>query len=800
MQALLFPRFTALAVVLALSGCGGSSSSSAPNSAAANESAELQLATECLASSPWLKYGEGLFQASPKPVPSAAATGPVSSFRQCQGSTEFLFAAGKADITGAAAGKIMMGVESSAVYTTGVQMRQFARTFIIASPCNGRRVLLMLTDTLAVFEAQRQAVLDRIAADPVLSKLYGPDNVMLSATHNHSGPGGQSHSLEYIALRGGHDPQEFKVTVDGMFRSIQQAHKNLVAHPESGRISLNQGELLGANKNRALPAYSFNTEAERKQYVDVAGNEISTNRLMTLLRLQRDNGKEVGSLNWFPVHATSDYHLSHGLPLPNSSDNKGYAEYLFERFKASPADSAEPFVSSFMQSEAGDVFSFLYFDNPELQAKKEIHLPPNEPSRLTVANGQAQLNKALALYAGAQDQLSGPVDYRFGSVKMDSVEVTDPEILASLMHPTKMDAKSKRTCSAALGVSFATGGDGRAPGQPGGTTPAGVTCSNPDLVAGLLADLKNLPNGTLPGYTIANAVGCHIKAIPGLNLMCHAEKPILLPIGSPVNATPQILPFQLIRLGNLAIIGLPWEITTMAGRRLQKTVLDVLKADGVDFVVISSVTNAYTQYLTTREEYAQQQYEGASNVFGPWTLAAVQQEIRRLALDMRDARANDGGPTPPRTTPLLTRILPLQGTDQAPPGSSFGAVVTDANASYKPGDTARAVFQASSPNTDLKTESSFLFVERKRSDGTWAKIAVDADPETTFNWISDTPEPQFNPSFTSTAEILWRIPRNTAQGTYRIRFESVANQAGRLSPYTGQSREFVVAGPVARCP
>ncbi|MFT7406275.1 neutral/alkaline non-lysosomal ceramidase N-terminal domain-containing protein [Zhongshania sp.] len=754
--------------------------------------------TSCLVQSPWLAYGEGLHASAISSVSAPASDGTVNSITQCNGNTVFQFGAAKADITGPAGGKIHMGNESPENYSTGIHIRQYARSFVVASPCNGKRVVMAITDTGMLFESVRKAVLDRISADPDLSPLYNENNVMMSATHTHSTPGGQAHFTAYNALRLGHDAQTFNITVEGLFNSIKQAHDSLRADPQSGSIAMNLGELTGANKSRAIPAYMQNTEAERALYKDVLGNDVTTPRLMTLLKFQHGDGRAVGSMNWFAVHPTSDALSEYGLgAIPISGDNKGYAAYLFERFMQ-PHNPG--FVSSFMQSDEGDAFTQMWFDDDEKRAEQEIFLPSNEPSPVTVANGQKQLLKALNLYAEAKHQLSGPIDYRFGYVQMDQVEITDSVVLNSLQHPAEQDAQPKRTCNPAMGVSFPAAGHGAQPGEPGLFTEAGVTCKDPDLAQLLADEFRQGSGGNVPTNLFAATVGCNAGSLPGLNLECHAEKPLLLIFGPPLNASATVVPFQLFRLGNLAVVGLPWEITTMAGRRIRDTLIDVLKEDGVDHVVITGLANDYVSYLTTREEYALQMYEAASNQFGPWSLAAVQQETRRLALDMVNASVTQSGPVPPVTSPQLFQLLPPQGTDLAPPGSVFGAVIVPPEASYKAGETVRTVFQASSPNSDLKTDSSFLFVERQLADNTWEVIAQDADPQTSFVWHSDTPQPQANATLTSTAEILWRIPRNTQAGIYRIKFSGVSNQASILSDYEGISEEFVVSGPTSNCP
>lgn len=51
-------------------------------------------------------------------------------------------------------------------------------------------------------------------------------------------------------------------------------------------------------------------------------------------------------------------------------------------------------------------------------------------------------------------------------------------------------------------------------------------------------------------------------------------------------------------------------------------------------VVIAGLTNTYSSYITTIEEYGVQRYEGASTIFGPHTLDAyIQVRPRTAVLD-----------------------------------------------------------------------------------------------------------------------------------------------------------------------
>jgi neutral ceramidase len=300
-----------------------------------------------------------------------------------------------------------------------------------------------------------------------------------------------------------------------------------------------------------------------------------------------------------------------------------------------------------------------------------------------------------------------------------------------------------------------------------------------------------LPFDAVTAYTVGTPVLCNTNAMQA-QYSCQLEKPVT------TGASTNPVPIQIFRLGNLAILGLPLEVTTMGARRLRKTVLDALSPVGVDTVVIAGLSNDYHEYMTTREEYAAQMYEGASTIFGPWQLAAIQQESRRLALTLAK------GQPAPAGVAAAPQGLGAASPITTDPASNFGAVVTDALPSYTQGDTVDATFTAGYPGNDLKTMSSYLFAERQNAQGGWEVLAVDRDPELTFLWHSNPnlANTEANMAGASTAEAIWVIPHDTAPGNYRIRHEGVSRTDASLppTPYTGITRTFKIAGVPSDCP
>jgi neutral ceramidase len=284
--------------------------------------------------------------------------------------------------------------------------------------------------------------------------------------------------------------------------------------------------------------------------------------------------------------------------------------------------------------------------------------------------------KALALYNSATEPLVGGVDYRQAYVKMDAVQVA----------PVWADGVARTTCTAAIGISMLAGAeDGPGFGREG------FTC----------ADM----------HTLWRAFTC-----AGTQTACQGEKPIVLEMGSqtPYPWSPEVLPLQLVTIGNLALVVTPFEVTTMAGRRLRHTVLAKLGSVDVTRVVIVGLANAYAGYMTTREEYAQQDYEGASTHFGPWQLAAVQQEMDRLAVALRDNLSVDAGPTPRDLSCCQITLQTGVVFDDTPLGQHFGSVITDANVAYSRGQTVTVVFWGGHPKNTLRLQDSFLQVQKKK--------------------------------------------------------------------------------------
>jgi neutral ceramidase len=129
---------------------------------------------------------------------------------------------------------------------------------------------------------------------------------------------------------------------------------------------------------------------------------------------------------------------------------------------------------------------------------------------------------------------------------------------------------------------------------------------------------------------------------------------------------PHVLPLQVLRIGAHTIVGMPFEVTIESGRRMARAV-----DEGSERVIVSSVANEYTGYVTTPEEYRRQYYEGGHTIYGPNTLPFLAAHAAALARALEHTHVVSD-PLPVRAFDLkVQRYLPAP--EAQPPARRFVA-------------------------------------------------------------------------------------------------------------------------------
>ncbi|XP_062171476.1 neutral ceramidase 1-like [Alnus glutinosa] len=743
--------------------------------------------------------------------------------------SNYLIGLGSSDITGPAADANMMGYANTEQIASGIHFRLRARTFIVAEP-KGNRVVFVNLDACMGSQLVTIKVIERLKAR--YGDLYTENNVAISGIHTHAGPGGYLQYVVYLVTSLGFVRQSFDILVDGIEKSIIQAHENL----RPGSIFVSKGQLLDAGVNRSPSAYLNNPAAERSKY------KYDVDKEMTLLKFEDDEWGPVGSFNWFATHGTSmsrtnslisgdnkgaaarfmedwfeqngigssysDKFGADGIPrrgtniIPDLHDNHHELLELAAFFQSPPGrpaasipsvgrrvrsalrqDNKPAFVSAFCQSNCGDVSPNVLgafcidtglpcdFNHSTCGGKNELCYGrgPGYPDEFesTRIIGERQFRKAVELFNKASEQLEGKVDYRHTYIDFSQLGVTLP----------KQGGGSEvvKTCPAAMGFGFAAG-----------------TTDGPGAFDFTQGDDKGNPFWKL----VRNV----LKTPDKEQVDCQKPKPILLDTGEmkqPYDWAPSILPIQILRIGQLVILSVPGEFTTMAGRRLRDAVKTVLTSGGHgDFnnninVVIAGLTNTYSQYVTTFEEYEAQRYEGASTLYGPHTLSAYIQEFKKLASAIITGQPVEPGPQPPDLLEKQISLLTPVVMDATPRGVNFGDVSSDVpkNSTFKRGNLVTVTFWSACPRNDLKTEGTFALVEILRGKDAWVPAYDDDDFCLRYKWSRPS-----KLSARSQATIEWRIPESALAGVYRIsHFGASKSILGSVRHFTGSSSAFVVA-------
>ncbi|KAJ7848777.1 Neutral/alkaline nonlysosomal ceramidase [Mycena leptocephala] len=656
--------------------------------------------------------------------------------------SQYLLGLGIADVTGPVVETNMMGYASLAQTDTGLHLRQRARAFIIGEPNTpANRIVFVNADIAMGDSGVRRGILAALAAK--YGTLYTAQNVAISSTHQHSGVGGYLENVLPQVTSLGFVPQTYNAIVQGT-------------------LSVGNTSVTGGNANRSPTAYLANPAAERAMYVSEGGDQ---DKIMSLLAWSR------GFLSFFPVHGTSIYENNTLV----SSDNKGMAAYLYESsVEPTAMPGNQTFVAGFAQSNVGDT-------------------SPNTLGAFCESPGQpfdgmpCQANTSTCGGTVADCHGRGP------GFTLDSFGFHSNEMIAQVQVNAAQTILGKSLSSVTgtvrsvhvyldmlvliiiFGFSFAGGTTFMHRDGPGAF----------DFVQGDNSTTQN------PFWEIVKSF---ITPIPSAaQVACQAPKPILLNTGyanEPYPWSPSTVDIQVL------MVVVPGELTTMAGRRLRNAVRAQLISSGIidnsAYVVVAGPANTYSHYITTREEYAIQRYEGASTIYGKYTLEAYIDKYTSLVPFL--ANTPTGTPVSDAAPPELTSsAISLQTPvvfDAAPIGKKFGQVLIDVvtTSAYHAGNTVVAQFVGANPRNNLRLEGTFLNVDQLVS-GAWKPVKSDSHPSTLYQWTRTS-----TILGTSSVNISWTIESGIPAGTYRLRYFGDSKPLiGSISAFTGTSSNFTVS-------
>ncbi|KKY22602.1 putative neutral ceramidase [Phaeomoniella chlamydospora] len=705
-----------------------------------------------------------------------------TSRRQSYSNGTYLLGVGKADITGPVVELNLMGYADTSQTGTGLRQRLYARAFIIGDPeVDTDRIVYLVLDTQSGDTAIRNGILEGLANLGSDYSMYTKDNVAVTGTHSHSGPGAWLNYFLPQVTSLGFSHQSYDAIVEGTILAIQRAHQNLTL----GEISVGTTELVDGNLSRSQYAYLQNPSEERAMY------DYDTDKNMTLLKFTRSSdGKAIGILNWYPVHGTSLYQNN----TLSTGDNKGVAAYLFEEYAATENSAADGFVAGFSQANVGDTtpnvlgaycedtgLACRFNDSTCDGATQGCHgrgpywTISDQGTKSCYEIGRRQFAAAQSIFTSTDlTSITGSTVAGFHTYQ-DFSNYT-------FQSPLDSTRENISTCSAALGYSFA-GGTSDGPGAFDFTQAINTSdTSSPAL---------NNPLWALARDFIHNP-SAEQEA-------CQSPKPILLDAGAttfPYQWAPNILDVQTLRAGSLIIIVSPGEATTMAGRRWRSKVATAATLDlGIDdpVVVLGGPANTYSHYIATEEEYSVQRYEGASTLHGPHSLEAhISLSLKYLPYleSMSTAATIPAGPSPPINTNISLSFISGVVYDNPYLLKSFGDVLTNPSSTTTysaDGSHPTTVFVAANPRNNLRLEETYAAIERE-TNGAWETYRTDKDWSLLFKW-NRTDELLG----TSSVSLVWEIEDTAESGSYRMRYWGDAKDIlGDITSFNGTGGTFTV--------
>ncbi len=553
----------------------------------------------------------------------------------------YILGKGKADITAFEKGVGMLGFGMHFHTMEGVETPLFARAFVIQQPSTNAKIVYVNCELAFITNSLKQGVLKALD-DALPNHGIKDETLLLSAQHSHSTPAGYAYYGIYNISVPGFNINVYNKLVAGIVEAIVEAHTK----SEACDLAYNEG-VFDLSKNVAFnrSPLQYNQNPEVTEKITAATTNKGVDRTMYQLMFFSKEKKCLGLINWFGVHTTS---VSNDLNKL-CSDNKGYASTFTEE------KLGEECLSVFAQGTCGDITPRFKYNPKRKYQRGKWDGEFEDDYKSAAYNGRLQSEKSLEILANTDE-----------SNMVANTQLLDSAILH--VDFTKVHCNPKfangnldaHTGPANMGLDFLGGAYVDGPGmhpalvkilrkfnqfrkwrelkkakKVGGDYEREVLHKYKTQGAKSLAfetterksfGFSDIEKSPLPGWLD-----------PAIDLLKNFYKKEGYK-DKPWSAS--ILPLQITLLGQIAIASFPFEITTIAAKRLRDSLYETLKKGGIKEVILAPYTNDFSGYVTTYEEYQVQMYEGGHTVFGEWTLAALQTKFDQLAKAMLEPKSS----------------------------------------------------------------------------------------------------------------------------------------------------------------
>ena len=610
--------------------------------------------------------------------------------------------AGKADIT-PATGYYLGGWTRADTVSHGQHTRLQARALVLES--GGRKVALVSIDLFMVAGGMIEHVGKRLASRGLSAR-----NILVSASHTHSGPGGYANfptlntaapsmqtatdPASFMALLNPEpaDPQLYRFLTERIATAIERADDDL----GPAQAAWGSARILGLTRNRSLEAHLadhlvLRAYGEGRESEDPGGYEHTIDPNVDVLRVDKlaRRGKGRRRTVRVPIGAWSTF-ANHGtvtkatFQLYNGDHHASAMRVLEARVRAAGrVPGGQEVVNVFGNSAEGDMSAGLDRSGPA--ASDYV--------------GRVEAAAMLRAWkrAGRRLERSPALDWRWTRVCFCGQAVAGGRVASS----------------GEVGQPFLTGSEEQ---------------------RGPLFDITGQHYEGSAGPDRGDPHGRKVTAAP--------------------SSPPNVVPLLAVRVGRRVIVSVPGEATKQAGARIREAVGSAVAGTGIEGVAISGLANEYALYFTTPEEYDRQHYEGGSTHFGRWSSVLIRDELARLA-----GTLVRGVPAPAPAAFDATNGVRPDGP-LYPGGAERGSITASPAPRYSRLEHAQLTWRGGPRGYDRPVDRAFVIVERRTARG-WAR--ADDDLGLNMLWRVDDDGGHV---------AQWEIPRDAPQGTYRFVVEA----------------------------
>lgn len=485
----------------------------------------------------------------------------------------FMAGAATADITPPPGYLPRAGYATWSTIGEGFRTRLYARAYYLRDR-QGDSHLIVQTDLASGSRILHTRLGERLAKHTDINA----SNLTITTTHTHSAPGqilGSQFYNKHISHKSGFASGYF----DFLVKQIGDAAIKAYQQQRPAKLATGKIDIWGQTRNRSIQAHVENNNIENKSTADNRTfHQINPSLYMVRIDGVNKNGQyePMGAFASFSIHGTA-------LPQQETLFNADVWAYIhkdWEQFITHTYRPSQPIHVSAFEGTHGDIAPAQRFGMAGYIEARRI--------------GQGIAKKVSSLYRQLDDQLT------------DQVDISSAIRQVNIREDNTIDGYE--ICSEAAA----------------GMTLAAAPLEHTSPVIGYLPFFKQ--GSRRWGDEKDNCQGR--KRILGFSL--------LQPIFEPKDSFPDYVLFQLVKINDLVMVPLPFEVTTESGNRIANAIkqqFDDAKTP-IQKVMVSSLAGGYTGYVTTPEEYGRQYYEGGHTIYGKQTLPYLTAHSSQLAQDM----------------------------------------------------------------------------------------------------------------------------------------------------------------------